>query len=125
MSLAFLLGLDRLTNALLQSFFSASQNDLFVNSPGKANAGFAVACFCFGSSTDSQIRSYRAFLSASQKYLLVKTCLKRKCLQNSRFLFLGMFYYIIISKYKKDRQSKRGTASSSSFGEGIFVTYGV
>jgi hypothetical protein len=30
------------------AFHSASQNNLFVNSPGKANAGFAVACFSFG-----------------------------------------------------------------------------
>ena len=34
-----------------------------------------------------QIRSCRAFFSAAQNYLLVETCMKRKCLLRSRSLF--------------------------------------
>ena len=94
-SLPFLgLSIQTRKSALSELLFLLRRNICSLKHARKGNACFAVAPFSWALDTDSQIRSFRASFSASQKYLLVEACPKRKCLLRSRSLFLGMLHYI-------------------------------
>ena len=82
--------------------------------PAKQSLAFLLGSLYHEFATQESLLSCAEFMNDK--------IIEHKVRQMQRIWILELLYH---TPPKKDRQSKRGTASSSSFGEGIFVTYGV
>ena len=92
---------NRLANPLLQSFlFCCAEIFARWNMHEKEMPASQSLPFLLQQS-DSQIRSSRALVFASQKHLIVATCTKRKCLLRSRSLFFCLFHYIMNLQHQR------------------------
>ena len=88
--------------------------------PEKELPALPSLTFLLGSSQTHKFATQENLLACA-KFMNDKI-IKHEVRQACNACILELLYH---TPPKKDRQSKRGTASSSSFGEGIFVTYGV